>query len=132
MSKTTEYQPSIEDFDSWDETQDEKAIKAVAGHLTVRHIIKNDEYWALAPSKRIYKLPLLLSLNDFKRLTNADTDAESIDAVSGILAAFAGQKQADQLADEPVQVVMNILADYGETITRTQGVDLGKSDGSAK
>ena len=46
-----------------------------------------------------------------------------------MLSAFAGDKQAEQLNGEPVQVVFNLLSDYGDAVVRAQGTSLGKSNG---
>ena len=45
----------------------------------MRHIIKNNEYWALTPGGTVYKLPLYLSIADFEALSNTQTDTESLD-----------------------------------------------------
>lgn len=122
-----EWTPTPADFDDWDETKEKEALAIVAENTKVRHIIKNSEYWALAPGGAIYKLPLYLSISDFEKLSAAETDAESIEQVKLILTAFAGEEQARKLEHEPHQVAINLLMDYGATLAKTQGADLGKS-----
>lgn len=131
MTSKTLAAPTIADFDDWTDADEEAAIRRFAGGFRVRHVIKNDEYWALAPGGHIYKLPLALNIEAFESLSSA-SDVESIASIKGILAAFAGEEQARQLEAEPLQVVFNLLQDYGTTLSRTQGVsDLGKSTDSA-
>lgn len=127
MTDTT---PSVSEFDEWDETAETTALEDAATAVTVRHVIKNREYWALTPSGNLYKLPLFLSLADFEALSASDDATESVAQVKRILTAFMGDEQAGQLEHEPVQVVLNLLQDYGATITRIQGVGLGKSSAS--
>lgn len=124
--------PSIAEFDDWDETKETEALAEVANQVKVRHIIKNNEYWALAPGGTVYKLPLYLSIADFEALSNTQTDTESLDQVKRILTVFAGDEQAKQLEREPMQVAFNLIQDYGETLSKSQGVELGKSPTSAE
>ena len=118
--------PSVDEFMSWSDQDETDAIKAARESYTVRHVLKNGEYWALLPGGHVYKLPLALSIDDFDRLGNAATDTESIQALRVLLETFGGREQAALLAKEPVQAVMNMLTDYGDVIARTQGASLGK------
>jgi hypothetical protein len=129
--KTTSNEPTAADFDDWSPEDEQQALASVAAGNKIRHIIKNGQYWALAPHGRIYKLPLSLSINDFERLDTAQNDSESIKALEDILSAFAGDDQAEALKGEPIQVVMNLLSDFGDVIARSQGAELGKSTGSS-
>ena len=51
--------PSIAEFDDWDEAKESEALAEVAKQIKVRHIIKNNEYWALTPGGTVYKLSLI-------------------------------------------------------------------------
>ena len=124
--------PSIAEFDDWDETKETEALAEVANQVKVRHIIKDNEYWALTPGGTVYKLPLYLSIADFEALSGASTDTDSLDQVKRILTVFAGDEQAKQLEREPMQVAFNLIQDYGETLAKSQGVELGKSPTSAE
>lgn len=117
-------------FDTWTDEQEEAALAMAANAFQVRHVIKGDEAWFLAPRGVIYKLPLALTLKDYQRLSSVD-NAESIEGVRELLRTFMGDAAADKLDDEPAQVAINILLDYGELMTRTQGVPLGKSSASS-
>jgi hypothetical protein len=129
---TREETPTPEEFDQWTEQDDRAALAAIADTMKVRHIIKNDCVWFLAPHGHLYKLPLTISINDFEQLSSAQDDAESAQSLKRILREFAGEEYASQLANEPVQVTINILAEYGTLITKAQGVDdLGKSPDSS-
>ena len=125
MAKTQSITPTIAEFDDWDETKETEALAEVAKQVKVRHIIKNNEYWALTPGGTVYKLPLYLSIADFEALSGASTDTDSLDQVKRILTVFAGDEQAKQLA-------FNLIQDYGETLAKSQGVELGKSQTSAE
>ena len=70
-----------------------------------------------------------MSIDDFTRLSNTSDDTESVEQLKRMLSAFAGDKQAEQLNGEPVQVVFNLLSDYGDAVVRAQGTSLGKSNG---
>jgi hypothetical protein len=129
-TKTTPDAPELSEFDEWDEQAESQALEELAARSKVKHIIKGDLFWALAPRGRIYKLPLALSITDFEALVNAQSDSESIEQIKTILHAFAGEAQAKQLESEPIQVMQAIINDYGATIARSQGAALGKSDGS--
>lgn len=132
MAENTQI-PTVDEFDAWTDEAEEKAIAETATQTRVRHIIKNGEYWALAPGGTIYKLPLFLSIKDFEALAGAADDSQSIEQVKRILTVFAGEDQAKRLESEPMQVAFNLLQDYGATLSRTQGVDgLGKSPVSAR
>lgn len=123
---------TIEEFDAWNDKAEAEALAAAAQKVSVRHIIKNNEYWALTPSGHIYKLPLFLSIENFDALSNAASDTESVEQIKRILAVFAGDEQAKQLEREPMQVAFNLIQDYGQLLAKTQGVDdLGKSETSA-
>ncbi len=128
---TKNVMPSAADFDAWTQEDEDKALEAVAAQMDVKHLIKDGSVWFLAPHGHIYKLPLALSIDDFARLSNLQSDTEQIQALKDMLTAFAGKDAARQLAKEPVMVPMNILADYGEIIAKVQGADLGKSSASA-
>lgn len=75
----TEWTPTLEDFENWTDDDEQSALDAIASRMKIRHIIKNDEYWALAPGGVIYKLPMFLSIHDFEALSSAADDSESID-----------------------------------------------------
>ena len=132
MAKQQNTAPSIAEFEDWDETREAEALAEVANQVKVRHIIKNNEYWALAPGGTVYKLPLYLSIADFEALSGASTDTDSLDQVKRILTVFAGDEQAKQLEREPMQVAFNLIQDYGGTLAKSQGVELGKSPTSAE
>lgn len=123
--------PSIEEFNQWNDELERQALETQAKNFKVLHVIKDNAYWALTPSGSIYKLPMAMSITDYERLSNADTDTEGIEQLKHIIETFAGKNQAGKLEREPVQVVMNILNDYGAVIARSQGASLGKSDGSS-
>ncbi|TCF46626.1 hypothetical protein MCC10106_1949 [Bifidobacterium longum subsp. longum] len=132
MAKQQNTAPSIAEFEDWDEIREAEALAEVANQVKVRHIIKNNEYWALTPGGTVYKLPLYLSIADFEALSGASTDTDSLDQVKRILTVFAGDEQAKQLEREPMQVAFNLIQDYGETLAKSQGVELGKSPTSAE
>lgn len=124
--------PTLADFDSWTDEDEQAALNEVAEATKVRHIIKDNSYWGLAPGGSIYKLPLYLSISQFEGLSSAESDEESFEKIKAIIATFAGPEQAARLENEPLQVAYNLLQDYGATIAKTQGVaDLGKSADSA-
>lgn len=132
MATTKAWTPTTADFDAWDEQAEAEAIAETAKQVKVRHIIRNGEYWALAPGGTIYKLPIYLSIADFEALSNTQSDTESIEQVKRILTVFAGEKQAKKLEKEPMQVAFNLIQDYGALLAKTQGMDdLGKSADSA-
>lgn len=119
--------PTAADFDAWTSEDEEKALEATAAKMKVKHLIKGESVWFLAPHGHIYKLPVALSIDDFTRLSDLRSDTEQIQALKDMLTAFAGDEAAGQLAKEPVMVPLNILSDYGEIIAKIQGADLGKS-----
>lgn len=128
---TKNVMPSAADFDAWTAEDEEKALEAVAAQMDVKHLIKDGSVWFLAPHGHIYKLPLALSIDDFVKLSDIKSDVEQIQTLKDLLAAFAGEEAAKELAKEPVMVPMNILNAYGEIIAKVQGADLGKSSASA-
>lgn len=117
-------------FDTWTEADEEAAVEQVKTSYKIRHVIKNGEFWALAPHGTIYKLPLSLSIADFEKLTDAENDTDQFEVIKSILAAFVGDELAAKLEHEPVLFAFNLLQDYGETLAKVQGTSLGKSDGS--
>lgn len=119
--------PTAADFNAWTSEDEEKALEATAAKMKVKHLIKDGSVWFLAPHGHIYKLPIALSIDDFERLSDLQSDTEQIQALKDMLTAFAGDEAAGQLAKEPVMVPLNILSDYGEIIAKIQGADLGKS-----
>lgn len=130
MTKNT-MMPSVADFDAWTPEDEKKALEASAEQMKVKHLIKDGSVWFLAPHGHIYKLPIALSIDDFAKLSDLQSDVEQIQTLKEILAAFAGDEAAAQLVKEPVMVPMNILSDYGDVIAKVQGTDLGKSSASA-
>lgn len=128
---TKNMMPSAADFDAWTQEDEDKALEAVATQMDVKHLIKDGSVWFLAPHGHIYKLPLALSIDDFVKLSDIKSDVEQIQTLKDMLAAFAGEEAAKELAKEPVMVPMNILNAYGEIIAKVQGADLGKSSASA-
>lgn len=127
---TKNVMPSAADFDAWTADDEEKALEASAEKMKVKHLIKDGSVWFLAPHGHIYKLPLNLSIDDFVRLSDLQSNTEQIQTLKDILAAFAGEDAAKELAKEPAMVPLNILNDYGEVLSKIQGVDLGKSSAS--
>lgn len=127
---TKNVMPSAADFDAWTADDEEKALEASAEQMKVKHLIKDGSVWFLAPHGHIYKLPLNLSIDDFVRLSDLQSNTEQIQTLKDILAAFAGEDAAKELAKEPAMVPLNILNDYGEVLSKIQGVDLGKSSAS--
>ena len=128
---TSNVMPSAADFDAWTADDEEKALETSAEQMKVKHLIKDGSVWFLAPHGHIYKLPLNLSIDDFVRLSDLQSNTEQIQALRDILAAFAGEDAAKELAKEPAMVPFNILNDYGDVLAKIQGVDLGKSSASA-
>lgn len=128
---TKNVMPSAADFDAWTAEDEEKALEASAEQMKVKHLIKDGSVWFLAPHGHIYKLPLALSIDDFVKLSDIKSDVEQIQTLKDILAAFAGEDAAKELAKEPAMVPFNILNDYGELLAKIQGVELGKSSASA-
>ena len=123
--------PTAAEFEQWDDEREAQALQTAAQSFTVKHIIKNECFWGLAPKGKIYKLPLALSIDDFDRISNSTNDSESIEGLKRLLSTFApGQETA--LAKEPIQVVMNLLTEYGAVISKSQGADLGKSQASSR
>ena len=120
MTKNT-VMPCAADFDAWTQEDEDKALEASAERMKVKHLIKDDGVWFLAPHGHIYKL----------RLSDLQSNTEQIQALKDILAAFAGEDAAKELAKEPAMVPFNILNDYGEVLSKIQGVELGKSSASA-
>lgn len=123
--------PSAADFDAWTAEDEEQALEASAERMKVKHLIKGDGVWFLAPKGHIYKLPLTLSIDDFVRLSDLQSNTEQIQTLKDILAAFAGEDASKELSKEPAMVPFNILNDYGEVLAKIQGVELGKSSASA-
>lgn len=128
---TKNVMPSADDFDAWTQEDEEKALEASAEQMKVKHLIKDGSVWFLAPHGHIYKLPLNLSIDDFVRLSDLQSNTEQIQTLRDILAAFAGEDAAKEMAKEPAMVPFNILNDYGDVLAKIQGVDLGKSSASA-
>jgi hypothetical protein len=124
--------PSVKDFEDWTVEDEDKALTAAAESMNVKHLIKGDSVWFLAPHGHMYKLPLALSIDDFDRLSKVQSDSEQVQALKGMLEAFAGEQAAMQLSKEPVIVPINILRDYGEIISKMQGAELGKSSTSSE
>lgn len=129
MSKH-ENAPTAEEFDAYTKEDERKALEAIHKQTEVKTMVKGDTFWALAPGGKTYKLPMFLSINQFKRLSEA-TDTDSIDTIVEIVRVFAGDKDADELLNAPIQTVMDIMNRFGEMIYLTQGADWGKSDGSS-
>ncbi len=128
---TSNVMPSAADFDAWTADDEEKALETSAEQMKVKHLIKDGSVWFLAPHGHIYKLPLNLSIDDFVRLSDLQSNTEQIQTLKDILATFAGEDAAEELAKEPAMVPFNILNDYGEVLAKIQGADLGKSSASA-
>ncbi|RYQ26473.1 hypothetical protein PG2029B_1070 [Bifidobacterium pseudolongum subsp. globosum] len=119
--------PTKAEFDAWTPETEHDALAAIGEAFHVRHIIKGETFWALAPNGKVYKLPLGLSIKDFEALSaEGNSDVQSISAVKDLIRSFAGPEQAESLEAQPVQVVMNILNQYGTVIRDSQGADLGK------
>lgn len=128
---TKNVMPSAADFDAWTQEDEDKALEDVAAQMDVKHLIKDGSVWFLAPHGHIYKLPLALSIDDFVRLSDLQSNSEQIQMLKGILETFAGEDAANELSKEPAMVPFNILNAYGEILAKIQGVKLGKSSTSA-
>lgn len=128
---TKNVMPSAADFEAWTQEDEDKALEAVAAQMDVKHLIKDGSVWFLAPHGHIYKLPLALSIDDFVKLSELQSNSEQIQMLKGILETFAGEDAAKELSKEPAMVPFNILNAYGEVLARVQGVELGKSSTSA-
>lgn len=118
-------QPTISDFDKWSADDDAQAFAELAQTLKVRHMIKGTTYWAITPDHSVYQLPLLMSIPDFEAFTQSD-NVESIEQLKRMLTTFAGAKQAESIERQPIQVVLNLIEDYAEAITKAQGATMGK------
>lgn len=123
--------PTVEEFEAWTAEDEAKALQESAEAMNVKHIIRDGNVWFLAPKGHVYKLPLALSIDDFVRLSDLQSNSEQIQMLKGILETFAGEDAAKELSKEPAMVPFNILNAYGEVLARVQGVELGKSSTSA-
>lgn len=123
--------PTVEEFEAWTAEDEAKALQESAEAMNVKHIIRDGNVWFLAPKGHVYKLPLSLSIDDFVRLSELQSNSEQIQMLKGILETFAGEDAAKELSKEPAMVPFNILNAYGEVLARVQGVELGKSSTSA-
>lgn len=124
--------PTVEEFEAWTAEDEAKALQESAEAMNVKHIIRDGNVWFLAPKGHVYKLPLALSIDDFVRLSELQSNSEQIQMLKGILETFAGEDAAKELSKEPAMVPFNILNAYGEVLARVQGVELGKSSTSAE
>lgn len=123
--------PTVEEFEAWTAEDEAKALQESAEAMNVKHIIRDGNVWFLTPKGHVYKLPLALSIDDFVRLSELQSNSEQIQMLKGILETFAGEDAAKELSKEPAMVPFNILNAYGEVLARVQGVELGKSSTSA-
>ena len=85
---TKNVMPSAADFEAWTQEDEEKALEVSAERMKVKHLIKGDGVWFLAPHGHIYKLPLNLSIDDFVRLSDLQSNTEQVQALKDILAAL--------------------------------------------
>lgn len=122
--------PTIDDFNGWSAEDEAKAYASIADNFQVKHVVRGDTWWALTPSGNIYKLPLALSYKNFQKLSGLDDIGDQLDTVTDLLETFAGKKQAERIESEPVQVVINLVTDYGAAIADAQGASVGKSEDS--
>lgn len=119
------WEPTDEDFETWDEASDDEAFAALSESFRVRHVIGDSHYFGRTPSGAVYRMPLGISIATFEAIT-AESNVDSIEAVKGLLEEFA-PGQAGALEHEPIQVVMSLIEDYLSCVARAQGVTLGES-----
>lgn len=123
------WEPTDEDFESWDDDRDERAFAELSRSFAVRHAIGDRHYFAKTPRGKVYKMPLGISIATFEALTAADDDADSIGAFKAFLAEIA-PGQADEIEREPIQTVVSLMTDYMACVARAQGTTLGESAAS--
>ncbi|MDQ4436132.1 hypothetical protein QCG98_10235, partial [Bifidobacterium breve] len=70
--------PTVEEFEAWTDEDEAKALQESAESMNVKHIIKDGNVWFLAPKGHVYKLPLALSIDDFVRLSDLQSNSEQI------------------------------------------------------
>lgn len=121
----TTWEPTDEDFDSWDEARDEDVFSKLSRSFAVRHVIGDRHYFAKSPSGHVYKMPLGISIATFEALTADGEDADPIAALKGLLAEIA-PGQVDEIEQEPIQTVMSLMTDYMTCVARAQGASLGE------
>ena len=86
---TKNVMPSADDFDAWTQEDEDKALEASAEQMKVKHLIKDGSVWFLAPHGHIYKLPLNLSIDDFVRLSDLQSNTEQIQTASSSMGKTA-------------------------------------------
>lgn len=128
MAETKPWEPTDDDFDSWDEERDAAAFSELSRAFAVRHAIGDRHYFAKTPDGRTYKLPLGISLATFEALT-VDDELDSIAAFKGLLAEIA-PGQVESLELEPIQTIVSLIQDYMTCVARAQGATLGESSAS--
>lgn len=116
--------PSEEEFDAWSDELEEEAVKEAAENMKVKHLIKGDSFFALAPSRAVYRLPLSISIDQFSELEAVD-DADSIDGLKKVIGSFSPEC-ASKLEAEPIVTVTDLMRKYVTAVVKVQGATLGE------
>lgn len=109
-NETTNLDLDAVDFDDWDETKEQEALKAAARSAKCRHIIGGDCFIGRFPDGTKVKLPLRLSLADIEEITRDDTD--SVTQFTRVLEKVGGRKTADTIAKQPTTSMIDMANSY--------------------
>lgn len=120
--------PTPEQFDGFDGASEDRALRAGADALKVRHLVDPDhplDLWILSPvTGHVYRLPLNLPLSSYMELAS-DDDLNSIDGFRRVIGTFYPEG-ADDLEDESPITIAAMLATYGRVFAKVQGMALGE------
>lgn len=119
-----EIEPTAEEFEAWDESMLEEAVKEAAEAFKVKWMVKGMGFYAQLPSGKVYRLPLGISAATFEELANVD-DSQAVEVFRSLFRAFA-PKRVEDLENEPIQSVMGMMERYGEAVALVQGASLGE------
>lgn len=117
------FEPTDADFEGWSDEHEEEAVRRAADLFRVKYVVGDGTFFAKAPSGNVYRLPLGISIDQFRALDGSD--AESVSALRSIVASFAPD-DADKLAGEPILVLGDMLSKYGAVVAKVQGASLGE------
>ena len=119
--KTDEY-----DFDAWSDSDEEKAIEAVATSIKVPHIIVENSFVGRFPSGEIVTVPLRVPV---EIADVADQETNPVDQLRSILDKLGDKKATETILSQGLLETVAFANSYFLTIQKIAGASLPQSSG---
>ena len=126
MAEEKEFEPTIEDFESWTEEKEQAEFERIADANRVMYVIGDNTLFVRTSAGNVYRLPMCPSYAEVSAIQNGTDDDAFEYHCSLIERGKGGADAVECFKAEPLQTMVKILEVFGEKLAKAQGATLGE------